>query len=397
MKSISPKTQKNSNNNSSQKNSQNKKKEFPIYQLNINPKLIISKKIQHQIAWLHNKVGGKEWSGLLFYKVDGSITDLDNIQFTATDIFLKDIGTSGFTGYEFNEDIIDAYDTIDEADNKKIGHIHTHYSMGAYFSNVDMSELHTNAPNHNYYLSLVVDFQQKYQGKLCMVGNIQQPDKTIVVPGEDGEMTEVTIPSNDRQQNLIIADCDIEYEQDQWFIDRYNKVLEEKEKQSSSNNKQNPNVNPCSQIETYNDFYKINSGYIPRSSKDSSVYHNYNDASYKFLIDILTVDESNKNLDEALEECETMAESIGWDHSHMYYWKEYIVDNFHLLCEYYMGSDDLYIQEQALMSFIDILDDYDKMKVSGVLKETFEEIIKDNNKYLQATQFERSLKENDEY
>lgn len=39
----------------------------------------------------------------------------------------------------------------------RIGHIHSHNTMGVFFSGTDWGELEDNAPNHNYYLSLIVN------------------------------------------------------------------------------------------------------------------------------------------------------------------------------------------------------------------------------------------------
>lgn len=52
------------------------KQNIPCKQIPGNPELVVSKELLSQISYLHNKIGGIEWSGLVFYKiVSGEISD----------------------------------------------------------------------------------------------------------------------------------------------------------------------------------------------------------------------------------------------------------------------------------------------------------------------------------
>jgi hypothetical protein len=86
----------------------------------------ISQEILDKIKYLCMEIPKVEWSGILFYKVVGSITS--------------------HAGFE-----------DDERFDWKIGHIHSHNTMKTYFSGTDMSELNDNSEFHNYYLSLIVN------------------------------------------------------------------------------------------------------------------------------------------------------------------------------------------------------------------------------------------------
>lgn len=92
-------------------------------------KLIITKELQDQINFLHNRVGKKEWSGFLFYEIlEGDFNDPANLVIRVDDIFLMDIGTSAHTAARItSEDTMTMYETIPGAeDGKKYGLIHTH-------------------------------------------------------------------------------------------------------------------------------------------------------------------------------------------------------------------------------------------------------------------------------
>ena len=110
------------------------KKSLERIELSSKPTVIITEKLQNQIKWLHAKNGSTEWSGELITREEGIITDLNSWKIYAEDIFLADIGTPGFTGYEVDKgsfkavDIIELYDTYPELleGEKKVQHVHTH-------------------------------------------------------------------------------------------------------------------------------------------------------------------------------------------------------------------------------------------------------------------------------
>jgi len=108
---------------------QSKLKEIP---LGFKPTLIISKEVQSQIMYLHNKIENIEWCGILFYSiVSGTITDPDNLILKAEKIFLGDIGVGTYTEMSTDETIINFYDKYPEALTVpwKQGYTHTHHSM----------------------------------------------------------------------------------------------------------------------------------------------------------------------------------------------------------------------------------------------------------------------------
>lgn len=135
-----------------------------VVPLKDNCKLVIPNQILDKIAYLHKEVTkNTEWSCILIYKtIEGSIEDHENWILEIEDIIPMDVGTSGYTEYEIKAEDEYATDIWMEAlmQDKKMGHLHTHHSMKTFFSGTDMSELHDNAPKHNYYLSLIVNYEE---------------------------------------------------------------------------------------------------------------------------------------------------------------------------------------------------------------------------------------------
>ncbi len=131
--------------------------------------LTLSSELIKQVHYMHTVVeNGTEWSGILIYEViSGDVDNTEEFVLHAHELVPMDVGSSGYTEYEFDPADEYSFERIATAleEGKKIGHIHTHHNMGTFFSGTDMSELHDNAPNHNFYLSLIVDY--KNHGDWC--------------------------------------------------------------------------------------------------------------------------------------------------------------------------------------------------------------------------------------
>lgn len=157
-----------------------KKEEF-TYPAGEKGTLYLSVGLQRQIEWLHKQVGAKEWCGVLFYKrLEGDIDNPKDLKLRAEAIYLMDIGRETYTEADFDVDTaVDQWDVVkanpddpnEEVDYGawKRGLIHTHHNMTTFFSGTDMAELHDNAPTHNYYLSLIVNFSGVYTAKVAFV------------------------------------------------------------------------------------------------------------------------------------------------------------------------------------------------------------------------------------
>lgn len=191
---------------------ENKEKtDYPIIISNIRGVLNINKQIEEQIDLLHTVVGAKEWSGVLLYTVNGDVDS--NVDVDVKGLFPMDIGTSAYTEYEFDENIMDMYDMYPNAldEQWRLGHIHTHHNMKAYFSGTDNQELKDNTPNHAYYLSLIVNFDKSYCARLCFMGT-REVKGTSSVSVKGIKLSSHLCNNNkvDREEDVIYAiDLDI--------------------------------------------------------------------------------------------------------------------------------------------------------------------------------------------
>lgn len=206
-----------------------------------NIKLNIKKNVLDQIDYLHGKVGAKEWSGILVYKVlKGSIEDHKNMEIEVQEILPMDVGTSGYTEYEISPDSDDyTFDNLSRVmmdPGLKMGHIHTHHNMNCFFSGTDSQELHDNAPNHNYYLSLIVNFKDpsNWCAEVAYVGEEEQKG-TIKsrFRGTIGEYIEKAFEVNKKVETLHRIKVDISVEEqdlrvEEAFADRLAELMKPK-------------------------------------------------------------------------------------------------------------------------------------------------------------------------
>ncbi len=197
-------------------------------------RLIISKEVQSQIMFLHNKIGDIEWSGLLFYSiVSGDISEPETLVLRANKIYLMDIGVGTYTEFTPDESIVDFYDKYPDSVNQKWGMIHTHHSMQTFFSGTDTDELVSNAGSHNFYLSLIVNHKSDFCAKIGIAVEVESEVKNKFLFSHG--LSFKSFINNEKvetkkEKQLLTIDCIIEFEQDVFEFNRYSAIKEAKEK-----------------------------------------------------------------------------------------------------------------------------------------------------------------------
>lgn len=206
---------------------------YPIILGKDNGKLVLSSRLITQINTLHNYVGAKEWSGPVLFSIkSGDINTPEKLEIEAHAMYPMNIGTAGYTEYEFEpEETFDMHDYYPDIMEKgwRMGHMHTHHNMRAYFSGTDDQELRDNTEHHAYYLSLIVNFKGDYVARLCvmakkeLIGNSGIKYQNIV--GEES----VSTYSVKQEQDIVYAiDLDVVYEkqEDSSFMGEVTKIAD---------------------------------------------------------------------------------------------------------------------------------------------------------------------------
>lgn len=166
--------------------SQTKKNNLKLVPLKGEGTIIIPTKVLDQIKYLCTKISDVEWSGVLYHSSTGDLNNIAEFVCTCEYILPLDKGTSGFTSFVLGDDFNTAIIKKPELLDWNMSHVHSHHSMSSFFSGTDNEELTDNAPNYNYYLSLIINNTGQYVAKVAFVGTIV--GRTTKFKGKDGNI-----------------------------------------------------------------------------------------------------------------------------------------------------------------------------------------------------------------
>jgi len=173
-------------------------------------KIILTKNIQAFINKLHSSIGATEWSGVLFYKItNGNIKDLKNLEITTDFLYPMNIGDSSYTEFDYSGELMNAYDINEQAMEMSYGMVHSHHSMGAFFSPTDIDELKSNCQHYNFYISLIVNFNGNYCAKIAIPSKAKSQMKLSYTD----EIGNNVFKKRDTVEDVImIGDLSVEFE-----------------------------------------------------------------------------------------------------------------------------------------------------------------------------------------
>lgn len=191
-------------------------------------KLILTEQVVNQIKFLCSKIPSVEWSGVLYHTSTGDVDDPKSFVCKAEYILLLDKGTSGYTEYDFTSaNFTEALMEKPELMELSMSHVHSHNTMNVFFSGTDNEELTDNAPNYNYYLSLIVNNKGEYCAKVAFIGEIE--GRNISFKTKDGNFKNIV---TEKSYCTFYHDMDIEVEKnekvDDFFVSQYEKVIASK-------------------------------------------------------------------------------------------------------------------------------------------------------------------------
>lgn len=192
-----------------------KKVEKTVYSYKSKPSIIISEEFLKKVEYICSKISTIEWSGVLLYKIEGTMDDVKNLIIYPIDILLMDIGSSAHTSFDYDPVVIsEAYlENPEWIDNEyRRGLIHSHVNMGVFFSGEDMSELQDNAKFYDFYLSLIVNNKSQMTAKIAFEGEIEKKSK-IISKYINSERVIKSLENEEIINEVVLftADCDITF------------------------------------------------------------------------------------------------------------------------------------------------------------------------------------------
>lgn len=167
-------------------------KKQSIIEDNWQVEVTVPKSVSDQIKYLCRAISKVEWSGILFYTYTGNIKD-KTLKINLEYILLMDKGSSGYTEYEFDSDVVKFLMSNPQYTDMNYGHIHSHNSMNVFFSGTDNQELVDNAGNYNFYLSVIVNNANDITGKVAQEVTESGVLKTTYFDGDGKVSEDVTV------------------------------------------------------------------------------------------------------------------------------------------------------------------------------------------------------------
>lgn len=191
---------------------------------------------------LHHLNKEVEFSGLLFYSVEGELHNPETFKVQLKDFYLMDIGTKAYTEFEFQNKMFNLYDEKPELLQYQYGLLHSHNSMQVFFSGTDTTNLLTEAVNFNQYLSVIINIEGDLCGKISSNGKIVNQSSTTGITKEYHKdthgkllLTETPVSTTvDVEEDVVfVYNCSFELQHD--FATSIARIKKEKEVTSNAN------------------------------------------------------------------------------------------------------------------------------------------------------------------
>lgn len=236
------------------------KKELKTSLLELNQKITlnIDKQILEKIKFLCHNIKDVEWSGILFYKLKGTISNPDKVSIDIKDILLMNKGSKTYTNFSWDSDLVNYQinNPISIEENWIKGLIHSHNTMSVFFSKEDIDELRINTPLHNIYLSLIVNNYMEMAARVCFS---VKPSKYTAL-NENGKTYNIEI-EDCTDETLVFYECDINHPDkyinvSEEFKSRY-KTISEKSNLIAASTVMNNTINNMS-LDNTNNYNKVN-------------------------------------------------------------------------------------------------------------------------------------------
>lgn len=177
-------------------------------------KIVIPAEVEKKIRFLCKNIWDVEWSGVLFYKVEGAFED-KSLTIRCVDLFQMDIGSSTYTEFNVSPDMatymVDHPELLEEGIYQ--GLIHSHNNMATFFSGTDTATLSAEGNDMAHFVSLIVNNEGKYTaGVTRKYKCVQTVSEKYTYPTWNGEVKEGVETFDIEEEKLEWFNLDIVFE-----------------------------------------------------------------------------------------------------------------------------------------------------------------------------------------
>lgn len=197
-------------------------------------KLIIPDEVEKKIRHLCNRIHDVEWSGTLFYTYEGSM-ETNDLVITCRDIFVMDIGTSGYTEFDMSPEVISYMTDNPELLDMQMGLIHSHNNMGTFFSGTDLNTLKEEGKDRNHFVSLIVNNAGTYTAAITRkVRTVKVIEELYNYDSFNDKHESDTVKYTQEEECIEYFSLDIIKEGTQYSFNSLDKRLEEIRKRKAA-------------------------------------------------------------------------------------------------------------------------------------------------------------------
>lgn len=222
------------------------KKETPIEPYPLKGKIVIEESFESQIRYMCDRFPDNEWSGVLFYKVTGSLENND-LEISAKTFYLMDIGSGTYTEFELGTDPSIAKFMVDnDLFDCHMGLIHSHDTMAAFFSGTDTATLRKEGALTPNFVSLVVNNAGKYVAAVTNKVTILKKGMRCKGYTQFGDKWKFTKeePFEEKSEVVEIYSLTVDKKsvKENYLVERIKEIQEEKKKSKFSWNSTSPTI-----------------------------------------------------------------------------------------------------------------------------------------------------------
>lgn len=155
------------------------------------PTLLIEKALHEKIIYLCSRISSVEWSGVLFYEMEGTLGE--DLKIIAKDLLLLNIHAATYTEYENDTTDIPAYMVEHGLTHAYQGHIHSHNTMATFFSGTDTTTLKEEGAKRPHFLSLIVNNANQYTACITAKAEVEE---NLIFKGFSGKVLNIQVPED---------------------------------------------------------------------------------------------------------------------------------------------------------------------------------------------------------
>lgn len=195
-------------------------------------KMFIPKEVENKIRLLLENIRNIEWSGVLFYDVEGSFED-NSLRVICKDILPMDIGNATYTEWNMNADVVSYIVDHPELVGSYQANVHSHHQMSTSPSGTDLNTLKEEGSDVNHFVSLIVNNAGTYTAMITRKVDVKNDVYSVYTYKSFGDIT-VEGKSDYTECNTCIEYfyLDVEVEKSEnnnsELFDRINKLKENK-------------------------------------------------------------------------------------------------------------------------------------------------------------------------